>query len=198
LGSKLNVPESNPPPVADVAARLAERLEDIGCDYALGGAIALACWAEPRGTVDVDVSFYLPIKEPGKTVAVLHAIDAEFSESEVRESLVEHGFCRVQFLGRRLDVFLPIAAIYAAARLRRKKMPVGDRQVMVWDAETLCVFKMMFFRRKDLADVEAILRTQGDDLDLSWVAGQLVEMYGNRNPRVSQWNELVDETRAES
>ena len=192
------MPEPNPPPVADVAARLAERLEDIGCDYALGGAIALACWAEPRGTIDVDVSFYLPIKELAKTVAVLHAIDAEFSESEVRESLVEHGFCRVQFLGRRLDVFLPIAAIYDAARLRRKKMPVGDRQVMVWDAETLCVFKMMFFRRKDLADVEAILRTQGENLDLSWVAGQLVEMYGNRNPRVSQWNELVDETRAES
>lgn len=95
------MPEPNPPPVADVAARLAERLEHSGCDYALGGAIALACWAEPRGTVDVDVSFYLPIKEPGRTVAVLHAIDAEFSESKVRESLVEHGFCRVQFLGRR-------------------------------------------------------------------------------------------------
>jgi hypothetical protein len=123
LRSKLNVPESNPPPVADVAARLAERLEDIGCDYALGGAIALACWAEPRGTVDVDVSFYLPIKELEKTVAVLYAVDAEFSESKVRESLVAHGFCRVQFLGRRLDVFLPIAAIYAAARLRRRKMP---------------------------------------------------------------------------
>ena len=46
-------------------------------------------------------------------------------------------------------------------------------------------------------DVEAILRTQGENLDLSWVAGQLVEMYGNRDPRVSQWNELVDETRAE-
>ncbi len=192
------MPESNPPPVADVAARLAERLEDIGCDYALGGAIALACWAEPRGTVDVDVSFYLPIKEAGKTVAVLHAIDAEFSESKVRESLAEHGFCSVQFLGRRLDVFLPIAEIYEAARTRRKKMLVGDRQVMVWDAETLCVFKMMFFRRKDLADVEAILRTQGEYFELSWVVSQLIAMYGNRDPRVSQWNELVDETRAES
>jgi len=184
--------------VADVAARLAERLEDIGCDYALGGAIALACWAEPRGTVDADVSFYLPIKEPGKTIAVLHAINAEFSESKVRESLAEHGFCRAQFLGRRLDVFLPIATIYEAARPRRKRMPIGDRQVMIWDAETLCVFKMMFFRRKDLADVEAILRSQGENLDLSWVVGQLIDMYGNRDPRVSQWNELVGETRAES
>jgi hypothetical protein len=192
------MPEPNPPPVAEVAARLAKRLEEIECDYALGGAIALACWAEPRGTVDADVSFFLPIKELGKTVAVLHAINAEFSESKVRESLAEHGFCSVQFLGRRLDVFLPIAAIYESARPRRKKMPVGGRQVMVWDAETLSVFKMMFFRRKDLADVEAILRTQGENIDLSWVESQLIEMYGNRDPRVSQWNELVDETREES
>jgi len=189
------VPEINPPPVAEVAARLAERLEDIGCEYALGGAIALACWAEPRGTVDADVSFYLPIKEPGKTVTVLNAIDAEFSESKVRESLMEHGFCSARFLGRRLDVFLPIATIYEAARPRRKRMPVGGRQVLVWDAETLSVFKMMFFRRKDLADVESILRTQSGNLDLAWVESQLVEMCGNLDPRVSQWNELVDETR---
>ena len=192
------MPESNPPPVTEVAARLAERLEDIGCDYALGGAIALACWAEPRGTVDADVSFYLPIKKLGKTVAVLQTIDAEFSESKVRESLAQHGFCSVQFMGRRLDVFLPIAAIYEAARPRRRKMPIGDRQVMVWDAETLCVFKMIFFRRKDLADVESILRTQRGCLDLSWIESQLIEMYGNRDPRVSQWNELADETRTES
>ena len=189
------MPETNPLPVTEVAARLAERLEDIECEYALGGAIALACWAEPRGTVDADVSFYLPIKEPGKTVAVLHAIDAVFSESKVRESLVKHGFCSVRFLERRLDVFLPIAPIYEAARHRRKKMPLGGRQVTVWDAETLCVFKMMFFRRKDLADIESILRTQGRALDLPWVESQLIEMYGHRDPRIAQWNELVVETR---
>ena len=55
----------------------------------------------------------------------------------------------------------------------------------------------MFFRRKDLADVESILRTQGGNLDLMWVKSQLIKMYGNRDPRVSQWNELVDETRTE-
>jgi len=188
------VPEPNPLSVAEVAAQLAERLEGIGCDYAIGGAIALACWAEPRGTVDVDVSFYLPIKELGKSLAVLHAIGAEFSETNVRESLAEHGFCGVKFLERRLDVFLPIAAIYEAARPRRKKMSVGNRQVMVWDAETLCVFKMMFFRRKDMADVEAILHAQTENFDFSWVEQQLIEMYGNRDPRVSQWHELVEET----
>jgi hypothetical protein len=55
----------------------------------------------------------------------------------------------------------------------------------------------MFFRRKDLADVESILRVQGANLDLSWIESQLIEMYGSRDPRISQWKELVDETREE-
>jgi hypothetical protein len=73
-------------------------------------------------------------------------------------------------------------------------MPLGAREAYVWDAETLCVFKMMFFRRKDLADVEAILRSQGPALDHDWVEQQLLAMYGQRDPRISQWRELVAET----
>jgi hypothetical protein len=180
--------------VAEIAAELALRLETQKCEYALGGAIALACWAEPRGTVDVDVSFYLPVQEPRQTIAILQKIGAEYSDAEVMRSLTEHGFCRVKFLGRVLDVFLPIAAIYEAARPRRRRMPLGAREAYVWDAETLCVFKMMFFRRKDLADVEAILRSQGPALDRDWVEQQLLAMYGQRDPRISQWRELVAET----
>jgi hypothetical protein len=41
---------------AQVAQAIAAALEAAGCDYALGGAIALGFWAEPRGTVDVDVT----------------------------------------------------------------------------------------------------------------------------------------------
>lgn len=190
----MSEPISNPPPVAEVAAELANRLEDVGCDYALGGAVALGCWAEPRGTVDVVVSLYLPVADPAQTIAVLRRIGAQLSEEDARTSLTTHGFCRVQFQGRILDVFLPIASIYEAARARRQRMRVGDREVFVWDAETLCVFKMMFFRRKDFADVEAILLTQGGALDRNWVENQLLEMYGRRDPRINQWRELAAET----
>lgn len=187
------MPEPSPPPVAEVAAALAERLERAGCDYALGGAIALSCWAEPRGTVDVDVSLYLPVDDPGQTIAMLHNLGATFSSAEVRESLTSHGFCRVEFQGRRLDVFLPISTIYELARPRRQLKQIGPRDAYVWDAETLCVFKMMFFRRKDLADVEAMLKAQGPALDRAWVDAALVDLYGQRDPRISQWRELVAE-----
>jgi len=43
-----------------VAGQLAEKLELRGQEYALGGAIALGYWGTPRGTVDVDLTVYLP------------------------------------------------------------------------------------------------------------------------------------------
>jgi hypothetical protein len=94
------VPEHkhNPPPVAEVAAELAKRLEAFGCDYALGGAVALACWAEPRGTVNVDVSLYLPVGELTETITALRNIGADFSAAKARESLNSHGFCQVEFI----------------------------------------------------------------------------------------------------
>ncbi len=44
-----------------VAEELACRLDAVHCEYALGDAIALGFWSEPRGTLDVDVTLYLPL-----------------------------------------------------------------------------------------------------------------------------------------
>jgi hypothetical protein len=49
---------------------------------------------------------------------------------------------------------LPNVDFYKTARRRRKRVDLGNQEVVVWDAESLAVFKMMFFRRKDLAGVE--------------------------------------------
>ncbi len=95
------------------------------------------------------------------------------------------------FQGHRVDIFLPIIPFYEQARLRRKTVLLGDQPISIWDAETLCVFKMMFFRRKDLADVEQILRMGGEQFDREWVLNRLVELYGQRDPRIVQWQELV-------
>jgi hypothetical protein len=52
---------------------------------------------------------------------------------------------------------------------------------------------MMFFRRKDLADIEQILRTRGRQFDRSWVREQLAGMYGSGDPRLSAWDGLISE-----
>ena len=113
--------------------------------------------------------------------------------TKAMNSLKEHGYCEVSFRANRIDVFLPIIGFYEHARRRHERVLLSGRPVMIWDAETLCVFKMMFFRRKDVADVEQILRSQGSQLDRDWVLQQLLEIYGRGDPRVSQWEELVRE-----
>jgi hypothetical protein len=52
---------------------------------------------------------------------------------------------------------------------------------------------MMFFRRKDLADVEQILRTQGNQFDRLWVRKELTALYGIADPRISAWDDLARE-----
>jgi hypothetical protein len=168
-------------------------LELAGCDYALGDAIALGFWAAPRGTLDVDVTLFLPADKPSNCVWLLQQIGCELDAKNTAQSLTENGYCQVTFTGRRVDVFLPLIPFYEQARQRRRMVPLGNQNVMIWDAETLCVFKMMFFRRKDVADVEQILRTQGKQLDRDWIRQQLIEIHGQRDPRVAQWEELVRE-----
>ena len=183
-------------PTADpamVAQRLAAGLNQRGQEYAFGGALALGYWAAPRGTLDVDLTLFLPLDKPSECIWLLEDLGCELSASEALASLREHGFCRAAWQGVRVDVFLPLIPFYETARQRRKRMDLGGQPIAVWDAESLAVFKMLFFRRKDLADVEQILRSQGARLDRAWVREQLESICGSLDPRLSQWDELVRE-----
>jgi hypothetical protein len=121
----------------------------------------------------------------------LRELGCEYDSAKVLETLTEYGFCQVHYQSVRVDVFLPIADFYQQAKQRRRSVYLGDQEIWIWDAETLAVFKLMFFRRKDLADVEQLLRIQGKDFDSAWVRQQLEAMYGRHDPRLSQWDELV-------
>ena len=120
----------------------------------------------------------MPPERTSECLWLLQDIGCEFASKEAAESLRKHGFCSVRYAGVRLDIFLPIVPFYETARLRRRRVELSGRPIMVWDAESLAVFKMMFFRRKDVADMEQILRTQGKQFDRGWVREQLSGLFG--------------------
>ncbi|HEY2894267.1 MAG TPA: hypothetical protein VGJ16_08645 [Pirellulales bacterium] len=182
-----------PANVAGAALKLASELEARGCDYAIGGAIALGYWATPRGTLDIDATLFIPVEKASECLRLLQQIGCEFQASKALTMLHEHGLCHVKLDHVTLDVFLPAIDFYDKARARRRLVPLGSHQVMIWDAEPLIIFKLMFFRRKDIADIEEIIKAQGPALDRAWVREQLLELYGARDLRVGQWDELVGE-----
>jgi hypothetical protein len=185
------------PDAAAVAVELAKRLSRQGVDYAFGGAIALAFAAEPRSTIDVDVTLFLDPTRVSAILETLARIGCDFDQSAAASSLKEHGFCRTSFQCVRVDVFLPTIPFYELARARRLHVKSGNEQFYTWNAETLAVFKMMFFRGKDLIDLERILEIQGTGFDRPWVRGQLVDIFGARDPRIAAWDDLAGRISAE-
>jgi hypothetical protein len=118
-------------------------------------------------------------------------IGCEVDENEARTLMREHSFLRAHHDKFRLDVFLPNIPFYEVARQRRKGVNLEGQTVMVCDAETLTVFKMLFFREKDFADVVQVLRTQGTAFDREWVRQQLLDICGKHDLRVARWDEIA-------
>lgn len=52
---------------------------------------------------------------------------------------------------------------------------------------------MLFFRRKDLADVEALIRARGSGLDRTAVRTRLVDLVGDEDERVREWDSIVSD-----
>lgn len=188
------------PPVDDVpgsidpaegARRLARELDARGVDYAVGGAVAFGFWGMPRGTLDVDLTLYMSPDDPDAAIGLLRDLGCSVDAVAALTTLVEHGFCTATLVNLRVDVFLPIVDFYAVARGRRRQVDLEGVPVMIWDAETLVIFKLMFFRDKDLVDIAQIMRTQSGRLDSGWITTRLVDLFGARDPRVARWHELL-------
>jgi hypothetical protein len=59
----------------------------------------------------------------------------------------------------------------------------------VHSAEVLAVFKMLFFRPKDLLDVERMLWVRGADFDRDFVRHHLVDMLED-DERITSWDAI--------
>ena len=59
--------------------------------------------------------------------------------------------------------------------------------------EDTAVFKMLFYRGKDLVDVERLLGLMQRRLDLAYVRAALVEVVGEDDHRTRRWDELVSQ-----
>ena len=106
---------------------LCKLLEGEACEYAIGGALALGYWATPRSTIDVDVTLYLPLDKPLECLRLLERLGCEFDAQRAESTLVSHGFCQVNFLGSRLDVFLPLVESYQTGESQETPDAVGRR-----------------------------------------------------------------------
>lgn len=160
--------------------------------HAFGGAIALAYYATPRATIDIDVNVFLETAEAERLLGVLERLGVDPASPAQRHALDRDGQARL-FWGRTpVDVFLAYDPFHDACLERRHVMPFGDDSLHVLAAEDLVVFKVIFDRDKDWRDIEELLFAMGDELEATRVSEWLERILDPADPRLARWRKSLD------
>jgi hypothetical protein len=155
--------------------------------HAIGGALALAYYAEPRTTIDVDVNVFVPTErwpEVRDALAPL-GVDVEVDA----EKLDRDGQVRLLWDRNPVDLFFSYDPFHDEMRRSARRVPFADETIPILSPEHLAVCKAMFDRPKDWLDIEQIL-VATDPLDLQEIEGWLERMVGDDDPRMKKMSEV--------
>lgn len=175
----------------DAGLEIARALEATDVPYAIGGAIAYALWGPPRGTMDVDLNVFVTAEGTPAAAVVLEKAGVVFRPGDLEELAREQGMVIGRFGEFRVDVFIPSIPFSWEAMRTRVRARMRDVDAWFLSAEATCVFKLLFFRTKDKADMERLVAMQRRRLDAPYVRRWTAEMMGEDDERIRFWDETV-------
>jgi len=142
-----------------------------GVPHAFGGALALAYYAEPRATIDIDVNVFVPVAEAPGVLDRLAAVGV--TGDQPADALARDGQVRLWWDRNPIDLFFSYDPFHDAARDAARTVPFADTTIPVLAPDHLVVCKAVFDRPKDWVDIDAMLAADApvDAAEiLRWVA----------------------------
>lgn len=177
------------PALPDKVIMLGDALAQAKIDHAFGGALALAYYAEPRTTVDVDINVFVPPEQHEVVFGALSPLGVERPEDANR--LVRDGQCRWRWGRNPVDLFFANDAIHDAMKSAIRIVPFGDARIPILSPEHLIVCKVFFDRPKDWLDIEQVLVTEAD-LDVSEIESWFEKGLSADDPRLARFAALAE------
>jgi hypothetical protein len=156
--------------------------------HAFGGAIALAYWTlEPRGTRDIDVNVFVTADEAGR---VLRALPAGVATPDgTAETIARDGQVRLWWDDTPVDLFFDYVSVHEEAARNRRTVPFEGTHIPVLGPTELAVFKAMFDRTRDWADLEAM--AAAGTLDVEAVKATLRTLLAKGDERFARLDEAA-------
>jgi nucleotidyltransferase AbiEii toxin of type IV toxin-antitoxin system len=176
------------PSLPDKVIAIHEALQAAKIPHAVGGALALAYYATPRATIDIDLNVFVPSESWQDVIETLEPLGVATAELD-SVALERDGQCRLWWGDNPIDLFFSYDPIHAEMRKEARRVPFGEITLPILAPEHLAVCKAMFDRRKDWLDIEQMLLAD-DGLDASAVEEWLERMVGKRDPRMKRLAEL--------
>ncbi len=154
--------------------------------HAFGGAIALAYWTlDPRGTSDIDLNLFVSSTDSARALRALPAGVAQ--PPETADAIARDEQVRLWWDETPVDLFFSYVTIHDDAARHRRTVPFADTRIPVLGPIELAVFKVMFDRTRDWADIEAML--VAGTLDLGAVRRALRPMLAGEDRRFARLEE---------
>jgi hypothetical protein len=156
--------------------------------HAIGGAIALAYYAEPRATVDVDVNVFVPTDRWPDVKAALAplGIDVELDEP----ALTRDGQVRLWWDRNPVDLFFSYDPLHDEMRAAIRRVPFADARIPILAPEHLAICKAVFDRPKDWLDIEAMLVVT-EPLDVDAIESWLTRLVGAGDERLEKLDAML-------
>jgi hypothetical protein len=166
------------PAFAEKVVALHVALTDAGIPHAIGGALALAYYAEPRATVDVDVNLFVGVEEHAAVLAALGPLGVTGDVANLeRDAQV-----RLRWGNNPVDLFFSYDPFHERMREWTSVVPFGDTELPILAPEHLLVCKAVFNRAKDWIDIDQML-VGVPDLDAAEVRTWLERLVGTDDDR---------------
>ena len=169
--------------LAERVVALDSTLADI--PHAFGGAIALAYYAEPRATIDIDINLFVRVDRYDEVAARLAAVGVDARRSDIAALVERDGQARVFWDATPLDLFFAYDPFHAAAAAARRKVPFADTTIPILAATHLLVCKVVFNRAKDWVDIDAMLAADAE-VDVGEAMRWIGRIAGDADPRYNR------------
>jgi hypothetical protein len=160
-----------------------DALSDI--PHAFGGALALAYYAEPRATIDIDINVFLPAERFPEVASPLVQLGAAADDPSIEAIVRRDGQVRVMWDATPIDLFFSYDAFHDAAGAARHSVPFGDGTIPILAADHLIVCKAVFNRPKDWVDIDSMLAAEAD-VDAAEVLRWVARIAGDDDPRYNR------------
>ncbi len=160
-----------------------EALDAAKVPHAIGGALALAYYAEPRATIDVDINAFVPTERWPQVRDALSPLGVNVGVDTA--ALNRDGQARLWWDRNPVDLFFSYDPFHDEMRRAARRVPFAGTTIPILSPEHLAVCKAMFDRPKDWLDIEQIL-VATDPLDLPEIETWLEAMGGEDNPRMTR------------
>jgi hypothetical protein len=125
--------------------------------HAFGGALALAYYAEPRATVDIDLNLFVGVDRYGEVARRLEPLGTDAADPRVAAAVHHDGQVRVWWDATPVDLFFTYDPFHDAAAAACTVVPFADTTIPILSATHLAVCKVVFDRPKDWVDLDAML-----------------------------------------